>query len=200
MSPEQQARNYDQIAEHWNGPRFNRENGVAQHKRALRLTQTEGPGLDVGCGSSGRIIDLMLEHGLDPEGLDYSSEMLRLARARHPDLAFHHANVCDWRADKQYVFISAWDSIWHVPSEHQEAVLRNLCGLLMPGGVLIFTTGAVDEAGDGSNPFLGQELYHAALGMPAILSLLADCRCIVRHLENDDWPNPHLYIIAQKAR
>lgn len=198
MNPVQQAQNYDKIAAHWDSDRFNRHNGLAQHKRALQFVKNNNRAIDIGCGSSGRIIDLILNEGFHVEGLDFSAEMLKLARARHPDVVFHHANICEWQLPYQYDFVSAWDSIWHVPLDQQESVLRKLCNGLADDGVIIFTSGAVDSAGDGSNPFLGQELYHAALGIQNLLKILSDCECICRHLENDDWPNQHLYIIAQK--
>jgi len=198
MNPTEQAKNYDLIAEHWAGSEFNRKNGVEQHKRALQFAGKAGDAIDIGCGSSGRIIDLLVNHGFCVEGLDYSEEMLRLAKIKHPDIKFHHADICEWEFSTQYHFISAWDSIWHVPLNKQELVLRKLCNTLDKGGIIIFTSGAVDEAGDGSNPFIGQELYHAALGVPTLLNILADCNCVCRHLENDDWPNQHLFIIAQK--
>ena len=31
MKPKNQAKNYDKIADHWNGEEFNRENGIKQH-------------------------------------------------------------------------------------------------------------------------------------------------------------------------
>jgi len=198
MDPTEQAKNYDKIADHWNSPNFNRKNGIDQHKRAFQFSKKQGKAIDIGCGSSGRIIDLLLQEGFEVEGLDFSHEMLKHAKARHPDVFFHHANICDWEPQKKYDFISAWDSIWHVPLDKQELVIRKLCSALNHEGVVIFTSGAVDEAGEGSSPFLGQELYHAAMCIPAILNLLIKCGCVCRHLENDDWPNKHLYIIAQK--
>lgn len=199
MDPVEQAKNYDKIANHWNGPKFNRENGIVQHKKAFQFVTNRGKAIDIGCGSSGRIIDLFYKEGFEPEGLDFSREMLKLAKSRHPEVTFHYANVCEWVCQTKYDFISAWDSIWHVPLQDQEFVLRKLCSALNHNGVIIFTSGAVDEAGASSNPFLGQELYHAAIGIPAILNLLNECGCICRHLENDDWPNKHLYVIAQKS-
>lgn len=198
MNPKDQASNYDKIADHWNGERFNRKNGITQHKRALNFAAKNGRAIDIGCGSSGRIIDLLLDHGFEVEGLDFSTEMLKLARNRHPDVYFHHDDICVWKPKTKYSFISAWDSIWHVPLEFQAKVTSKLLDALEQNGVIIFTSGAVDEEGAGNNPFLGQELYHAAIGVPSILKLLEKHSCICRHLENDDWPNKHLYVVAQK--
>jgi SAM-dependent methyltransferase len=198
MKPIDQANNYSKIATHWDGPKFYRKNGIEQHKRALNYAKTSGDAIDIGCGSSGRIIDLMLEHGFSVEGLDLSVEMLNLARKRHPNVTFHHADICQWEFTQKYDFISAWDSIWHVPLDQQESVLQKLCEALESDGILIFTSGAVDEPGTSSNPFLGQELYHAVLGIPNLLRLIDKLGCVCRHLENDDCPQLHLYLIVKK--
>jgi len=78
MGPLDVAKSYDQIADHWAGDRFPRDNGIAQHERAITFTDLRGPALDIGCGSSGRLIDLLQEHGFCPEGLDISSRMLEV--------------------------------------------------------------------------------------------------------------------------
>lgn len=198
MKPNELANHYDKLADHWNSHRFNRANGIQQHQRAFQYAMESGSAIDIGCGSSGRIIDLLLKQGFETKGLDYSSEMLKHAQARHPDTTFYHADICEWTFDEKFSFISAWDSIWHVPLNQQESVLKKLFNALAPEGVIIFTSGAVNEPGEATNPFLGQPLYHAALGIPAILALINESNCTCRHLENDDWPDRHLYIIAQK--
>lgn len=107
MNPEDIAASYDRIAPYWDGPGFNRNNGIAQHERALQFRAGPGVALDVGCGSSGRIIDLLRNSGLEAEGLDLSGEMLRLARRRHPDVQFYQADICTWVMPRKYDFISA---------------------------------------------------------------------------------------------
>lgn len=193
------AASYDLLAAHWAGPGFDLRNGIAQHERALRFARECRTALDVGCGSSGRIIDLLLASGFDVEGLDISSEMLRLAQTRHPDVTFHCANICDWEPKKAYDFISAWDSIWHVPLLSQRAVLRKLCAALSLGGVLIFTMGGTEAPGETTNPCRGQPMYHATLGIPDTLQTLHESQCICRQLEYDQYPELHVYVIAQRV-
>ncbi len=199
MKPEDIADSYDRLAAYWDGPEFNRNNGIAAHERALQFKTGPGRALDVGCGSSGRIIDLLSAVGFQVEGLDYSLEMLRRARRRHPDGCFHHADICQWTLPRKYDFISAWDSIWHVPLAHQRPVLQKLCAGLNPDGVLIFTTGGLESAGEKTDPCLGQPMYHAALGIPATLAALTAAGCACRHLEYDQYPLPHVYIVAQRV-
>jgi RimJ/RimL family protein N-acetyltransferase len=43
-------------------------------------------------------------------------------------------------------------------------------------------------------------MYHATLGIPKTLQILAEAGCVCRHLEYDQHPELHVYIIAQKAK
>lgn len=200
MTPSQIAATYDRIAPHWDDPAFDRTNGMAQHARALGFVRAVGSALDVGCGSSGRIVSLLVDHGFHVEALDLSAEMLRRARRHHPGLTYHHADICTWEFEQRYDFISAWDSIWHVPLTRQLEVIRKLCGGLAPQGVLIFTTGGVDAPDEVMGTCFGQPLYHAAPGIPAILRVLEASSCQCRHLEFDAGPDDkHVYLIAQRA-
>lgn len=159
MNTQEIAASYNALASHWDGDDFHRSNGIAQHERAIRFSRRSGDAIDIGCGSSGRIIDLLGANGFNVEGLDISERMLELAKARHPQGVFYQADIVTWKFPKKYEFISAWDSVWHVPLEHQQLVLESLCDGLYAGGVLIYTSGGIDEAGETSNPFLGKPLY-----------------------------------------
>lgn len=199
MTPEETGRSYDQIAEVWTGLGFNRENGIAAHRRALAfLSGTGGHAIDLGCGCSGRFIDLLSSHGLAVEGLDVSARMIELARARHPRATFHHADVCAWAFPQTYDFITGWDSLWHVPLAAQEAVLRKILGALAPGGVFIFTTAGLDRPEEKTDSAMGPPVYYGVPGVPRILALVAECGCVCRHLEYDQWPEKHLVVIVQK--
>ena len=198
MTPQQIAAAYDRIAPHWDGPEFNSSNGIAQHERALQFVNGAGAALDLGCGSSGRIIELLLRRGFQVEGLDLSQEMLRRAQAHHPHVRFHLADICGWEFPRRYEFVSAWDSIWHVPLQLQIGVLGKIVNGLAPGGVLIFTTGGIERPGEVTNPCFGEPLYHAAPGIPTVLRAIADFGCACRHLEYDQYPENHVYIIAQR--
>ena len=109
MDPETLGREYDKIADHWQEP-FLQTNGLTQFEKAIRFTNHRGPALDIGCGSSGRFIDLLSKHGFTPEGPDVSRQMIALARQRHPQIHFYEADISKWIFPKKYDFISAWDS------------------------------------------------------------------------------------------
>lgn len=196
MTPEQIASSYNQIAQHWDCPEFDRGNGVPQHERALQFLSERGRALDVGCGSSGRIIDLLLKHGFEVEGLDISSGMLKRAKQHHPNIRFYQADICTWEFPKRYDFISAWDSIWHVPLNQQLSVLRRICGGLASGGVLVFTTGGVEKPEEITVFNFGYPLYHAAPGIYSVLRTLEESGCLCRHLEYDQGSSKRVKFIV----
>ncbi|ODN66786.1 class I SAM-dependent methyltransferase [Methylophaga muralis] len=198
MKPKQVAESYDQIADVWNSDSFNRDNGIKQHERAIAFVKHKSTALDIGCGASGRILDLFMSHGFNAEGLDISTKMLELARKRHPQTIFHHADICEWQFTQQYDFISAWDSIWHLPLNQQQPVLNKLIDALTPGGVLIFTTGAMDTASEKTDSVMGPPMYYSVLGIPDTLRLIDKAGAVCRHLEYDQYPELHLYLIMQK--
>lgn len=198
MTPDEIAKSYDQLAEQWNSDKFPRGNGVEQHERAIEFLEQHRSALDIGCGSSGRIIDLLLGHDFDVEGLDLSPRMLELARKRHPETTFHHADITTWTFSKKYDFISAWDSIWHMPLADQEAVFTKILGGLTRGGVFIFTTGGLDAPDEKTDSAMGPPMYYSVLGIPKTLQLISENQCICRHLEYDQYPEMHLYIIVQR--
>lgn len=203
LTPQDTGAGYDGLAAHWAGDGFPRDNGLAAHRRALAfLTAAAGadPGraLDVGCGSSGRLIDLLQAAGLEVEGVDVSARMVELARRRHPDVTFHLADICAWPLPNRYEFISAWDSIWHVPLPDQEPLLRKLLGALTSGGVCIFTLGGLDAPAEKTDSAMGPLMYYATPGIPRTLAVLSEADCACRHLEYDQHPEPHVYIIAQR--
>lgn len=200
MLPGEIAKSYDQIADQWNSDSFPRENGIKQHQRALAFLEEKRNALDMGCGCSGRFIDLLLGHRFHVEGIDISGRMIELARRRHPQITFHHADICQWVFPRKFDFISAWDSLWHVPLPEQEPVFKKILEGLAPGGVLIFTAGGLEAPAEKTDATMGPRMYYGALGIPNTLKLLADAGCLCRHLEFDQYPELHVYIVAQKGR
>lgn len=94
MKPTDIAKAYNQITHLWEREEFNRENGIEQHRRAITFVKNRGAALDVGCGCTGRFMDLLQAEGFEPEGVDVSDEMLRLAKLKHPQVNFYQQDIC----------------------------------------------------------------------------------------------------------
>ncbi len=199
MKPTDIAKAYNQITHLWESDGFNRNNGIEQHERAIAFVKNIGKALDVGCGCTGRFIDLLLSKGFTPEGVDISEEMIKLAQKRHPEIKFHLEDICEWDLPQAYDFITAWDSIWHIPLDQQERVLTKLISGLNTNGVFIFSCGGTDDQGDHKDDFMGPEVYYSSLGINGFLKLFISLGCICRHLEYDQYPELHTYFIVQKT-
>ncbi|MDG1772166.1 MAG: class I SAM-dependent methyltransferase [Oceanicoccus sp.] len=198
MKPSDIGKAYNTITHLWQSPRFNRNNGIDAHKRAIAFLTNKRTALDVGCGCTGRFIDLLLAEGFVPEGVDISDKMIALAQERHPDICFYQQDICEWDIPSHYDLITAWDSIWHIPLERQKDVLAKLVAALNKGGVFIFSCGATEEAGDHTDDFMGPEVYYSTLGIHGFLEHLTSLGCISRHFEYDQYPELHAYFIVQK--
>lgn len=198
MQPHEIARAYNKIADQWLSEDFNLSYGISQHQRAIQFVKEKSLALDVGCGATGRFIELLLKHGFTPEGLDLSVEMLKHARNKHPNINFYQANICEWELEKSYDLISAWDSIWHIPLNEQANVICKLIKALNKDGVLIFSCGGVDVAGEHTNNTMGVEMYYSSLSILGYHDLLQEHDVVIRHCEYDKYPEKHLYFIVQK--
>ncbi len=198
MNPKDIGKVYNEITHLWESDRFNRNNGIEHHKRAIAFVKNRAAALDVGCGCTGRFIDLLLEEGFTPEGVDVSEKMISLATQRHPDINFYNADICEWIPSKSYDFITAWDSIWHIPIDQQEKVITKLISKLHTNGVLIFSCGGTDVPDEQTDDFMGPEVYYSTLGVNGFLKLIMNLGCICRHFEYDQYPELHSYYIAQK--
>lgn len=199
MKPSAIGKAYDQITHLWESDNFNRANGIDVHKRAIQFVENHGKALDVGCGCTGRFIDLLLDEGFAPQGVDVSEKMIALAKAKHPDIPFYHQDICQWEIPEKYDFITAWDSIWHIPLSEQKPVLTKLIAALNAGGVLLFSFGGTDKASEHTDDNMGPEVYYSTLGTNGFLQLFVELGCHCRHLENGQHPELHTYLIVQKG-
>jgi len=206
MEPVVTGKNYDGIAEWWRERHGDSGYGVAQLERGISFVGKKGGlAIDVGCGSSGRFMGVLLEAGFKVEGMDVSGEMLRLGREVHPYCVYYEGDVGVWDFPKRYDFICAWDSTFHLPLEMQEPVLRKMCRALEPGGVLMFTFGGANSEQDQDVPgvvkgeFRGEEFEYSSLGEDENLRILLDEGVSCVHLEYDQGVGEsHVYVIGVK--
>jgi predicted TPR repeat methyltransferase len=195
------ARAYDTLAERWRDGVFDASNGMQQHARALAFLEPQAGGLalSVGCGCNTRLSCLLRAHGLQIEGVDISARMLALAREADPALVLHQADIRHWQPPRSYRFITAWDSLWHVPLAQQRCVMAKLLAALDRGGVCIFSAGGLDVPHEHVDATMGPSLYYATLGIPGLLEVAAAAGCVCRHLEFDQYPEKHLYLVLQRS-
>lgn len=187
---------YDEIAVWWNDRHSDSVYGVPQVERALAMARSGGKALDVGCGAGGRFVRLLQRQGFEVTGLDASAEMVGLAQKSHPDSHFVQGDICHWETDEKFDFILAWDCLFHLPLKQQKPVLSKLCRLLSNGGTMIHTFG--DAVGEHTDNWHGQKFYYSSIGIAQNIELLSQNQLSLTHLELDQFPEKHAYIISRK--
>jgi trans-aconitate methyltransferase len=197
MNPHILGQKYDTIARWWHEYHQQSDYGVAAVEKAISYCQHRISALDVGCGSGGRIIHRLLNAGFRVRGIDVSEKMIAIARTQHPAVDFHVADICHWHGDETYDLIVAWDSLFHLPLPMQVPVLTKLCQRLRKDGILLYTFG--DAVGEHESSWHNDTFYYSSIGIDANLRVLMENGGQCRHLELDQYPMKHVYLIGQKV-
>ncbi len=101
--------------------------------------------LDVACGTGTHLSFLRRSYAV--EGIDLTPEMLEVARARHPEIAFHQGDMRTFDLGRRFDVVTClFSSIGYMrsPSDLREAVV-NMARHLQPGGVLIVEPWLTEE-------------------------------------------------------
>ncbi len=64
--------------------------------------------------------------------------------------------------------------------------------------MLNLSFGGTDEPGDHRGDVMGPERYYSSLGVNGFLGLISRLGGVCRHLEYDQYPELHAYMIVQK--
>lgn len=155
--------------------------------------------MDIGCGCTGRFIRLIEKEGFTPIGIDVSSEMLNIARKQHPDIEFIQADICALSLSEKYDFITAWDSIWHVPLAEQRAPDDQNYQQSKYRWYFYLFVWRYSRRGGHTDDFMGPEVYYSTLGINGFLTLFIELGCVIRHLEYDQYSELHTYLIIEKV-
>jgi SAM-dependent methyltransferase len=93
--------------------------------------------LDVACGT-GRHLEYLKDR-YDVEGLDLSPELLAIARQRHPDIRFHHADMTAFDLGKTFDIVAClFSSIGYVKTlENLSRAVTCMASHLKSGGLLV---------------------------------------------------------------
>ena len=196
MHPREIGRRYDAIAPLWDAGRSESTQGLGFLERAIALCKSRRMALDVGCGSGGQMIEKMLVAGFDVTGVDVSSAMLEIAKARHPTVEFVHDDISEWVTALRFDLILAWDSTFHLPHHLHAPVMGKLCAYLAEQGVLLFTAGGID--GEIVGIMHGHEFAYSSLSDTALMQLLYCSGCVPILVERDQYPLHHLVVLAVK--
>ena len=196
MEPQTTGEKYNKIAQWWHDQHHSSQYGLPQLERAIRFVTGGGTALDVGCGAGGRFIRRLQAAGFSVTGVDVSTEMLKIARQNHPEAQFQARDIITWKTRKTFDFIVAWDSIFHLPFAQHRPVIGKLCGLLRRNGIILYTFG--NAVGEHTDIWHDERFYYSSIGINGNLAELMEKGLSIMHLEIDQYPEKHVYVVARK--
>jgi cyclopropane fatty-acyl-phospholipid synthase-like methyltransferase len=132
------AADYDQ---HW-GHINPTHRGFMQ--RFLRLCLPGGTVLDAACGT-GKYWPMLLESNLRIYGIDQSSEMLKSAHAKFPDVPIEKLGLQDLRFADAFDGIICVDAMENICPEDWPLIMANFYRALKTGGPFYFTVEIIAE-------------------------------------------------------
>ena len=175
---------YERHATVWDSERGKQlfERGWLEHFRALL---PEGASvLDLGCGSGEPMAQYLSESGYVVTGVDSSTAMIGLCRARLPYATWIVADMRSIHLGQRFAGIMAWDSFFHLTQDDQRRMFAVFRDHVEPGGALMFTSGPA--AGEAIGAYRGDPLYHASLDSMEYRRLLDSHGFkVVRHVVED---------------
>ena len=94
--------------------------------------------LDLGCGM-GHYSKYMKSKGFEVVGIDFSKEMLRIARDNNPDIEFIESDICNLpeKLDKDFDGVLLAYVIQHLSKEETKECMKKLKEYIMPNANLL---------------------------------------------------------------
>ena len=149
--------------------------------------------LELGCGW-GRQTQLLLERGFRVTGVDFSGELLKLARRNAPGATLVQCDAAEFCSAERFGAVLAWDSLFHLAIGEHGAMLRRIASWLEPGGRLLLTGGV--RPGIVSGRMQNVEFPYSSPGRAGWEKLLPEAGLRIVSL-TDDQPD-HLVIVAER--
>lgn len=192
-------REYDLIAD-W----YSRERGgQAGVKEALDLVGSLPTGarvLDLGCGNGIPITAVLVAAGCRPVGVDSSPEMLArfLVNCVSTPAVRAVAQRLPFR-DELFEAVICWGMLFHLPQVDQRHALAEVSRVLCSGGVLLFTSGDVDDdSRTHVTPMNGVDFHYYSYSAEGYRRMLADRGVDLLNVTVDAGQNT--YYSARKRR
>jgi ubiquinone/menaquinone biosynthesis C-methylase UbiE len=148
---------YDEIAEEYHANR-NRFDHGKELKEFAALLPKNAEVLDVGCGAGVPVARFLVDCGFRVTGIDFSENMLKLARKNVPKAVFikKDMNKLDF-AENSFDGLAVFYSIIHVPREKHFSLFESFHRILKPEGVMLVCMGP--DEWEATDEYLGTTMF-----------------------------------------
>ncbi len=129
---------YDKIAKIYHSQRTIYPNKALLDKISNRLKKGSKV-LDLGCGAGVPVSKFLVNNGFQVTGIDFSKNMVSLARENVPAARFKKMDITQLRfEDNSFDAAVSFYALIHVPREKHAKIYRALLRILKPGGIILF--------------------------------------------------------------
>jgi SAM-dependent methyltransferase len=164
--------------------------------RMLALLPPERSILDLGCGSGEPIARYLIDQGCKVTGVDSSSTLVGMCRARFLGQDWVVADMRTLSLDRRFEGILAWNSFFHLCPDDQRRMFPIFGRHAARKAALMFTSGP--SHGETIGTYKGERLYHASLDGSEYRSLLdRNGFEVVSHVVEDGDCGGHTIWLAQ---
>lgn len=183
---------YDKLAERYHAIRHAFDNKKELSEFASLLPKNAKV-LDVGCGTGVPVAQFLIECGFVVTGVDFSRNMLKLARRNVPEAKFIMKDMTklDFQADS-FDGLTAFYSIIHVPREKHFSLFQSFHRILKPQGIMLICLGT--DEWEATEDYYGTEMFWSQHDPKKSLQLLKKVgfnvvseKVLVRGGENHYW-------------
>lgn len=196
---------YGKIADKYSNQYFNDLTDIPYIDKFLKNIPSKGRILDIGCGP-GQFSQYITKNGFHVIGIDYSQEMIEIARTKVPAVEFKHMDMRNLKFEENSFdgILSAY-SLIHITSEDIPDTLKEFNKVLKPGGYIeiIVQKGEADKVID--EPFmLSEKMFFNFFTKERLSNYLKEANFHVTHLDEtasqdlDSVSDKVIYTIAQK--
>lgn len=91
--------------------------------------------LDIGC-AMGSFTKYIKDKGFNVDGIDFSSEFIKIAKSKIKDVNFYVMDMLDMKLEKKYDGIMLINSMIHIEKKHMLKLFKDIKSLLNDDGVV----------------------------------------------------------------
>ena len=103
--------------------------------------------LDAGCGH-GIFSNYFQQKGLDVIGVDFSKNLLEVARKNYPHIKFIESDLCDFTTNEKFDGIFIKNVLFHIPDKDLQTIFKKFYDILNKNGKVCILMEIPKEAGE----------------------------------------------------
>jgi ubiquinone/menaquinone biosynthesis C-methylase UbiE len=163
---------YDKIAEEYQADRHGFDH-VKELEEFASLLPKNAKVLDVGCGAGVPVAKFLVDSGFEVVGVDFSENMLRLARKNMPQISLIRKDMTKLDfADNSFDGLTAFYSIIHVPREKHSLLFKSFNRILKPNGIMLACMGP--DEWEATEDYYGTKMFWSQYSPEKSLRLVKD--------------------------